>query len=158
MFFKASHCGVLIASVLHYIQNTVWRFDTRVPWMIFKADFLMILFNLFFSLFKQTFFFYLICCLILDLALVDHSFSCNLFIRCHEKIIFFPNNEALSWFRTVSRGKSVCDLASEVSLVLLKEQAWLYGVSRTVEELDPRSVLTGCQRPIDRFFGGDSCN
>lgn len=24
--FKASHCGVLITSMLHYIQNTVWRF------------------------------------------------------------------------------------------------------------------------------------
>lgn len=51
----------------------------------------------------------------------------------------------------------MCDLASEVSLGLLKEQAWLYGVSRTVEELDPRSVLTVCQRLIDSL-GGDSCN
>lgn len=36
----------------------------------------------------------------------------------------------------------MCDLASEESLVLLKEQAWLYGVSRTVKEFDPRNVLT----------------
>lgn len=34
------------------------------------------------------------------------------------------------------------------SLVVLKEQAWLCGASRAVEELDPRNVYQ-----TDRFFG-----
>lgn len=44
----------------------------------------MILLNPFFLPFKI----YLICCLILDLAIADGKVSCNLFRRCHEKIIF----------------------------------------------------------------------